>query len=686
MEQGSSSFSHANISTVEKSVNELPAYHEIVQDPNSRAAERYADDTPEKRLERQLKGWGPQIDYETQDDCLTMPAVMGNSSLHRTQTLLSNSSPLQETQPIAHITHCEALLPSHAKLCTFGSRFIPHSEYPILSLLPISNEKRLLIGHSAGLCVLDMDSEMTDLNTKEPRRYDIFYGEGIYQMDILELEENYSSTAPKGIVLALIGRDPEGRNDRENREVPKTIRMYSLASLAKLAQWACDTKGKEPLDLSQRDPPPCVGQEKKKHKFRSKNSSVDCDGLAISYPSSSSEPSTTSTHIPITSDKNTKDPKRLPLHWAGEYTPLATPGSRLDNQSVLFYTLQRCKERSRVTTRLAVATKQSILLYETEFYIPAIPKSITFVQQRPLLSDRRLNSLEDSSRGLTVSWLRSSQINSGAHYGQLSLFVTFDKKACLIRILDSSVTELEMWADSEAKHSRRASSLSLSPGGQGFRLPRSSFEGLSLMKESRGSWIPPAEISLPSGKASSTTDVLTVYFLTRGQHTHIVPAPLIMPSNIYAPLKILEWGIQPTYVVPRLCQHPVTGEHFLQVTILAQEGLEIQECSLSFLNSSSLRKEQRETTVVAQADVGPGGAGFLRMGGYWNRQGREKSLPPLPLHRDSSRSTLDTFDLHVKRDREQGFYAWARKGYNDWRVFWLGGDAEDGPPPKPNTP
>jgi hypothetical protein len=43
--------------------------------------------------------------------------------------------------------------------------------------------------------------------------------------------------------------------------------------------------------------------------------------------------------------------------------------------------------------------------------------------------------------------------------------------------------------------------------------------------------------------------------------------------------------------------------------------------------------------------------------------------------------TTATVDLVGRRAREEGFYAWTRKGYDDWRVFWLGGDSIDEVPP-----
>lgn len=61
-------------------------------------------------------------------------------------------------------------------------------------------------------------------------------------MDILELEETNIPSTPKGLVLALVGTESKDGNERNNKECGKTIRMYNLAGLASLAQWACDTK------------------------------------------------------------------------------------------------------------------------------------------------------------------------------------------------------------------------------------------------------------------------------------------------------------------------------------------------------------------------------------------------------------------------------------------------------------
>ncbi len=55
----------------------------------------------------------------------------------------------------------------------------------------------------------------------------------------------------------------------------------------------------------------------------------------------------------------------LPLRWATDYVPLAVPGSRLMNASVLTYALWRNDDQPRGSALLAVAIKSAVLLYES---------------------------------------------------------------------------------------------------------------------------------------------------------------------------------------------------------------------------------------------------------------------------------------------------------------------------------
>lgn len=258
--------------------------------------------------------------------------------------------------------------------------------------------------------------------------------------------------------------------------------------------------------------------------------------------------------------------------------------------------------------------------------------------------------------------------------GQLALFVTFEKKAGLIRVSDSSVGEIELWES--PSHSRRASGQFAST----LRLSIGSFESLSLNKESKGLWVPPAEVNFPSDMLrggprtrAGTDDGVTVYLLTRGKTTHVLPSPLPIPLASLPPLKIIKWDSAPTRIVPRACQKRATGEPIMQVIAFSEDGVEVQEHTLGFLDASARHKgKARDEIVAVHADVGPGGAGFLCKGGHWSEQARAR-----PLLRQSSTSSVDTIDLVARRLREQGIYAWTQKGIQDWRVFWLGGSAED---------
>lgn len=50
----------------------------------------------------------------------------------------------------------QRLSPTQLRLNQFGSRFLPHTTSPIRCLLPLLNDRLLLIGHDDGLSVLDM--------------------------------------------------------------------------------------------------------------------------------------------------------------------------------------------------------------------------------------------------------------------------------------------------------------------------------------------------------------------------------------------------------------------------------------------------------------------------------------------------------------------------------------------------
>jgi len=123
-----------------------------------------------------------------------------------------------------------------------------------------------------------------------------------------------------------------------------------------------------------------------------------------------------------------------------------------------------------------------------------------------------------------------------------------------------------------------------------------------------------------------------------------------------------------------------TGLPFLQVTAFSDDGVEVQEHALDFLDlSAGMKGKARDETVVVHADVGPGGTGFLCRGGHWSERGRQEASPGL-LQRQTSVSTMDTIEMADRNVREQGMYGWTQKGFSDWRVFWLGGNTEEATP------
>lgn len=72
---------------------------------------------------------------------------------------LPNNAPpsYYPSQPETPVTPAgEPLLPSHLKVHQFGSRFLPHTTYPMNALLPVLGDRLLLIGHDNGLSVLDI--------------------------------------------------------------------------------------------------------------------------------------------------------------------------------------------------------------------------------------------------------------------------------------------------------------------------------------------------------------------------------------------------------------------------------------------------------------------------------------------------------------------------------------------------
>ncbi len=62
-------------------------------------------------------------------------------------------------------------------------------------------------------------------------------------MSLLEVEE-IGEGSPQGVALFLVGSDSENGKEQESNRL---LRMYNLASLISLAQWAVSQKVCQPL-------------------------------------------------------------------------------------------------------------------------------------------------------------------------------------------------------------------------------------------------------------------------------------------------------------------------------------------------------------------------------------------------------------------------------------------------------
>lgn len=351
---------------------------------------------------------------------------------------------------------------------------------------------------------------------------------------------------------------------------------------------------------------------------------------------------------------------------------------------------------------LAVATKANILLYETpkgerafrfvkacheyihytlrvsyscayqEFYTPLTSRSITFIYQSvqetmfrspssvvPRAAPRHENR---HTKGLSMG-------NSGYNYPhQISLFVTFEKKAGLIRIADAAVSEVELFDESSGS------------SGSGSR-GRASWDGRGSARDSKA-WIPPVQVEIPTPQFETHRAFSqNLYVLTRGRQSQILPYPL--PARIVAhpPYRSLQWSFSPTTVRTRvIVGEAADGEantSFLQVIAFGEAGIEVQEIPLTSL-SERKGKNRAEEPRRAQADLGDY-TGFLCTGGHWDQQypglGRSASNASYA----SSLTEVSQTDVHM----HEGIYAWVQKGLEDWRVFWVGGsdlecEEEDG--------
>lgn len=260
-------------------------------------------------------------------------------------------------------------------------------------------------------------------------------------------------------------------------------------------------------------------------------------------------------------------------------------------------------------------------------------------------------------------------------YGQqLSLFVVFEKKAGLIRLVDSAVAEVELFDDAASmthslnEHGGTSFNSLGASSSRHSRKGRGSGDGFAFVKEGKGHWVPPAEAELQL--APGVTQGICC--LTRGMRTHVLPNPL--PANIALtpPFKTFVWRAPPTSIEARII-HPsdTGGVPYLQLISASQDGLEVQELSV-FALLDRKEKGRPEEPLRSQTDFG-GDTGLLLPGGHWDRPYDAPLARSYSTSSAMSYDSMDTEDLHAKLEKTQGQYGWQRRAVDDWRIFWVGG-------------
>ncbi|KAG8746407.1 hypothetical protein FRC10_005118 [Ceratobasidium sp. 414] len=417
----------------------LPTYQDLAAregGPNSSAAERYADD-PQRR--RQSTGWGPTVEVP---EVPQPPAY----SVPSEELPARAPAPPPVTRAIAR-----CLSVAH-----FGSRFIPHSHIPIETLLPLGLDDRfVLLGTQRGLTVLDILPSLhgaqpvagTARALEEAKPHDVWTGEGVWQLALLETQD-IGGPSPQGTVLALVGAEVnENTIDRKGMEPVRTIRMYNLASLTSLVKWCVTKKDAHPVDLRRpaSSNPAQPSAALKKH--RPASSSVFSNFKALFI-----DPQSPPSHI-------------QPYDLSAASTPI-TPTAQTPR-------LALPPSHSRSVSPSARPSLSAAPPLDT-------PGDWDIIEDLPLrwatdyTQRTRRTSLNDPSRGQP----------------QLALFVTFAKKAGLIRLGDAAVGEVELW-DEESSPS---GSMSVGVGRRSTEsLPNVGFG----VERGEGGWAPLETCNVP---------------------------------------------------------------------------------------------------------------------------------------------------------------------------------------------
>lgn len=399
----------------------------------------------------------------------------------------------------------------------------------------------------------------------------------------------------------------------------------------------------------------------------------------------------------------------LPLRWATDFEPFHHP--KVANTNILFFELWKSDENGNYgRTMLAIGTPKSIVLFEAprgeraftyvkDYYTPHPAKSAKFIYQavpdpriqpqyHTLSSSRSKESLLSDHGSVKSGQIRRISQPGLPATPQLSLFLTFEKKAVVVRLSDAAVGEVDVYQDPTASSADLSPTHSLT-NNHGAKLHKHNSEAA---REGRSMWAPLVQLYLPVPPQSATSSQSYVpserlyYLITRGKHTYAYPTPLPIPVSLSQASYVYTWTAPPTQIAGRVVRGS-DGSASLQLSGFG-EGVEIVEIPVADIIAGQKDRSIGRAAGKVRSDSGEARrtfvhegftTGYLCSGGEWDKMSvtgnawRSSFARPI-LHRSMSDMSIE----ERSRVSDAGVYAWIQKDIEDYRVFWLGSkDAVD---------
>ncbi|KNZ76436.1 hypothetical protein J132_10411 [Termitomyces sp. J132] len=588
-----------------------------------RAAERYSDVSPEERARRRARGWVNclrPMEYRAYN--LRQEARCGSSSQTNvvpTVVIADAASPSIQASTLQIQTENLHITPPHAG-CAEPSPPLPILPFPSKGLPPT----HLRVNQFGSRFLPHTTSPIRCLLPLEPDKFLLIgHDEGLSVLDMFPEEwaedGSLSMKGPDEAQARLIWRG-ESVIEMSLLEVENTGEGTQQGVVLALVSPEPDAKEADAMRTLRIQSYEAPGSS------TSDSTLSPVSSHQISPRNGRNSPSRLSPNRRDTDESNWDVIEDLPLRWATDFVPFATSSSRLLNLSVISYALWKDETRKdRGGRLLAIATKNTILLYET----PKGERAFRFVKEFYIPSQ---------PRSLTFFKQSVQDVNRSVSDVTPSRFFT--------------------------SH-RRTESTNTVRGHDSFRpntpstVDYGTHLSLFVIFDKRASWIRIAD---------SAVGELELYDVG-GQHRAI-------------------WRSPPTSISARISMENDSSLPFLQLIGLGGEnGIEVQELSLSFLGNGKENVMCVELPRKAEEDLG-GDSGFLCTGGHWDqshhlfhRQLLSRSITVMSALSANSFASMESQDILEKMNKEQGVYAWCRKGLEDWRVLWIGGpltgDVED---------